>query len=1361
MICIRRFLLLLIPGLMVSTAGAAIDANSYKFNKVDVERGLSNSEVRCIFKDRSGFIWFGTPSGLNRYDGYEIKPIKQDLFAPTHALSNNDMWRIQEAADGKLWLTSRVGYTIYDPEQEEFIESPEDLFRQYSGKEEFWSAYIDEGRNFWFVTWDDVRFYDIKSGTLKIFDQGVKDGIGRGLIADIRQGKNRYWFLFDNGMLECMDAQTQKIISRDSTLHKISNVKNERDMRLFVDSGGDVWVYAVGAHFGAARYDISSSDWVVYSTKSPPPYRISNNIVTAIDEDAQGNIWIGTDHGGVNLIDRKSGGITVLLHDENDPLSLPQNTIKSIYRDDTGIMWLGTYKNGVCYYHESIYKFKSLVSSSQIPYRDVNCFHETADGNLWIGTNGGGLIYFDRQRKEYTQYKHDPANPGSPAGDVIVSLEEDRQGRLWIGYYLDGLDCYDGKTFRNYQADPADPAGMEGLTDNNVWVLRNDGAGNLWVGTLRGGVVILDVKTGKRIKHFETNGSVYALEESKSGAMLVGCQSGLYIYNAEADKLELYEQEIFHKVQLSRNDINNLCEDSRGLLWIGTRNGLFVYNPYTREVNTYTQRNGLSADIVQSILEDTENDMWIATNGGLTCIKISTDAERPGYFFNLINYDSSEGLQGEHFNYSAAYMTSKSELIFGGPSGFNLFDPSMINYNTNAPRVVITDFKLYNKSVVPREKYNGRVLLEKSITSTDVVNLNHSDNHFSLTFAALDYCMPSKSRYFYKLEGFNDQWLEADRNSRRATYTNLNSGTYYFNLKAINNDGVESVQPVRLKIIIKPPLWNTAGAWIFYLACILLLIFWYRRRMALSEEKKLFYAREALKINQQLEMDEMKLRFFTNISHEFKTPLTLILTPLEELLEKEKQADKRKLLDVIDRNARKLLVLINQLLDFRKIDANVHKPDKSHGDIVSFLKEQTGLFGVAMAKKDITFTFDTNVDHCLMWFDADKIGKVIGNLLTNAYKFTPRGGHVAVCLKLAGDKLAVSVEDDGIGIPDDALEKVFERFYQVNPGDEAVFQGSGIGLHIAKEFVELHGGAIFAKKGESKGSCFEFILPVFQGTPEASEANPVAEEDKFTDSTVQDNPAEDQFPKLLIIEDNAELCSFLSDQFKNEYHILQASDGVDGLGIALTEIPDLILSDVMMPGMNGIELCHALKTDIRTSHIPVILLTAKSGEESKLEGLTAGADDYITKPFNLNILKVKIKNILETRRRSQDEFRQQVRIEPSKITVTSLDEKLIRKALVFTEQNLSNPDYSVEELSRELGMSRVHLYKKLTSITGKSPIEFIRTVRLKRAAQLLQESQLTVSEIAYEVGFNNPKYFRKYFKDEFGVLPSQYGNRNE
>ncbi|MDR0537067.1 MAG: response regulator [Tannerellaceae bacterium] len=904
------------------------------------------------------------------------------------------------------------------------------------------------------------------------------------------------------------------------------------------------------------------------------------------------------------------------------------------------------------------------------------------------------------------------------------------------------MDCFDGKVFRHYVYDDSV------LADNNAWALKCDRSGLLWVGTLHGGVFVIDTRSGRLVRRLRPGGSVYGIIETKGGDILVGAQSGLYIYNRESGRLELYEAEASEGVSLGRHDINCLFEDSRGLLWIGTRTGLFVYNPYVKFFQRFTTENGLPSDLIQSIVEDASHNIWTATNNGLTNIRIYTDSS-PGYLYSLMNYDSSEGLQGEMFNYNAACLTSRSELVFGGTSGYNIFTPSSISYNNNVPNIVFTGFQIYNKRILPQEKYKGRVILRESITQTRSINLRYSDNYFSLAFAALDYCMPGKSRYYYKLEGFNDQWLEG-LSSRQLTYTNLNPGQYTLYLKAVNNDGVPSVTPAMLRITVHPPFHRTGWAFILYGFIALALCVYGRHRILKRSRQKLAVTREKMLVNQRLEIEEVKLRFFTNISHEFRTPLTLILTPLEDLLRKATDAEDRELLSIMRRNAQGLLTLVNQLLDFRKLDVNAHRLQRFLGDIVQFARQQTEQFAVIMSRKDIQFAFRTEIERLYMFFDADKLSKVLLNILSNAFKFTPSEGSITVELSIDGDRLLISITDSGIGIPEGELDKIFERFYQVKRSGETHYQGSGIGLHLSREFVALHNGEIWAEQVSGGGSRFIVALPV--NDESAAEADGAIDESSLAESSL---------PKLLIVEDNGELRKLLASRLKESYTVLQAGDGSEGLRTALREIPDIILSDIMMPRMDGIEMSKKLRKDIRTSHIPIILLTARSGDESHFEGLAAGADDYVAKPFNHELLLAKIRNLLETRKRNQKLLNEQIRIEPSKIAINSLDEQLVKKAIAYTEAHLSDPDLSVEELSRELGMSRVNLYKKLSSIAGKTPTEFIRLIRLKRAAQLLEESQLSVSEIAYEVGFNNPKYFRKYFRDEFGILPSHYGRRRE
>lgn len=1335
----------------------AKDSEQFMFKRIDVEKGFANSEIRCIYKNSVGYMWFGTRYGLCRYDGYNVISYKQDLMA-NGVYQNNDIALIQEDAENRLWLETRTGYNIFDPLKEEFISNSSEEIKKYALTDSILYMYIDLGKNMWFVTNDDIRFFNIKTSKTNIYKLGDTGRPQKGRIAAICQGENKYWFLHTNGLVECMDAQTHTITMKDSTLVFNSPDFYDGQSRLFSDSKGNLWIYGL-MEKGASCLNTNKNTWEHFSkSQEDVRHRLPANIVTGITEDKQGRIWISMDHGGIVLLDKENNIISEIRHDRRNVNSLAQDAVKSIYIDNEDIVWAGTYKRGVCYYHSSIFKFHTVKNHESDKEMDVNCFLETKDGKIWIGSNGNGLLCYDRDTEKFISYKHDPRKTNTPAGDVIVSIVQDYKDRLWIGYYMNGMDCWDGKKFTHYDFIPNEECL---LPDKNVWKLLCDDKKRLWIGTLNSGIVTLDLETGKKLKHFPSISSVFSIIQRADGSILVGALNGLFIFDEDSKTIKEYEPEIFGKAQLSRHDINYLFEDSRKLLWIGTRNGLFIFNPITKELRLFTVDDGLSADLIQSILEDAEHNIWIATNRGLTLIKVNTQNDTPGYFFKMLNYDQAEGLQGEQFNYNGALATSHSELIFGGSLGFNIVNPSAIHYNNNNPKVILTKLKIYDKTITPGMKYNGKSILDKSISYTKSIELGHSENYFTLEFAALDYCVPDKSRYFYKLEGLNDLWIETNPNTREVTYTNLNPGKYTFHVKAINSDGMESIEPASLEIIINPPFWKSNLAWGIYLIILLSLLYIYHRYSKKKEEKKIIYTREKMKIENQHNMDEMKLRFFTNISHEFRTPLTLIITPLEELIKKSEKAEDKELLRIIHKNAQQLLNLVNQLLDFRKMDVNGLKLNLQIGNITLFVKDTVFLFKEAFAHKNIEFSIDGTDEAIFMRFDGEKIGKVLNNLLSNSYKFTPQNGKINVCIERddANHEIRISVSDSGIGIQKDERDKVFNRFYQVNHKyyDANGLSGSGIGLHLSKEYIELHKGKIWVEDSQFGGCKMVFSLPL----PDEGEEALIEELENSRNNEDEDikeykEISNSNMPKLLIVDDNNDFRTFLCTCMQNRFEVIQAENGEKAFEIAVNEIPDMIISDVMMPVMDGIQLCKMLKNDVRTSHIPLILLTAKATEESQIDGLKSGADDYISKPFNIDVLYIKMKNLIESRKKMQSMLKEPIPIEPSRITVNNIDEELIRKALEYTEANISNPDFSVEELSKELGMSRVHLYKKLLSLTGKTPIEFIRLVRLKRAAQLLKESKMNVSEIAYEVGFNHPKYFRKYFKEEFGVLPSQF-----
>lgn len=726
-------------------------------------------------------------------------------------------------------------------------------------------------------------------------------------------------------------------------------------------------------------------------------------------------------------------------------------------------------------------------------------------------------------------------------------------------------------------------------------------------------------------------------------------------------------------------------------------------------------------------------------------------------------------MQDQQFNPRAKLKTFRGEIITGGVRGISSFYPENLKYNRNIPQVEFTGLQLFNQEVKIDSVYNGNRILEKAINLTPEIKLKHDQNVFSVSFSAMNFILPEKTKYSYMLEGFSPDWLTTDIN--KVTYTNLAPGKYTLKVKATNSDGFSSYETSELGIIITPPFWASPAAYISYFILIVGILFLARSQLLRNERQKYKLVQVEQEAQQKHEIDDMKLRFFTNISHELRTPLTLILSPLENVIKNIESEDQKKKLEMVHRNAIRLLNLVNQLLDFRKSDVKGHQLNPTQGNIVNFIQTLSNSFTEYSEKKNVHLTFFSAIEELTMVFDEDKIGKIMMNLLSNAFKFTPEGGRVDVYLNLLpvkenqAEQFEIKISDTGIGISDEDKERIFERFYQIQQKDGNKTGGSGIGLHLVKEFVALHKGTISILDNVGHGSVFIVTLPVTRRQtkhhqePEqdttATDELPVQEASVDFPEEEPENPDKNR-PLVLIVDDSDDFRLFMKDSLESDYSVKEAPNGSKAWEMIPALQPDIIISDVMMPEMDGNELCRLVKTDIRTSHIPLILLTARSAKEQKMDGLESGADDYITKPFDFDILALRIKKLLQLRQKRQEYFNKQIEIKPDEITITSLDEKLIKKAVRYVEDNINRSELSVEELSRELGMSRVNLYKKLLSITGKTPIEFIRIIRLKRAAQFLRESQRSVSEIAYEVGFSNPKYFRKYFKEEFGILPSEY-----
>ena len=1360
---------------------------NFKFSRININNGLSNNQINCILKDNMGFMWFGTMSGLNRFDGYSFKIFRHDL-RDTASISDNFIWDLFEDHLGRLWVGTRSGFNIYDPRSETFIRDPSTILRSLNIQDESLSdIFRDNHGKYWFISSETGLYkYDFRTNTTVNINHNANDSttIETDYIADICEGpSNNLWIVHHNGILEKMDYKNHRIIYRNNFLYsKYGGEYLEYD--LFVDADEDLWIYVSNYARGIFYFNSSRQSFQHFQEGSSGT-SLNTNIVRGIAQDKNGLIWIGTDHGGINLLDKKTFTIKYLTHNNEDEKSLSQNSITSLFKDDLGIMWIGTFKKGINYYNEDIFKFRLFKHQASDPFSlsfdDVNCFVEDAKGNLWIGTNGGGLLFYDRNNNRFTQHLHDPENKNSISNDIIVSLCIDHLQNLWIGTYYGGLNCFDGNRFKHYRYNPSDP---QSLSDDRVWEIFEDSRKNLWIGTLGGGLDRFDLRNDLFIHHRSDQVNsihsdfISSIIEDKNGNLWIGSAYGIDFLDRQTGNFTHYINDADNPMSISNNNIIIIIEDIRGLIWVGTREGLNLFNRKDKTFRVFRMEDGLPDNTILTILEDNNGNLWISTPNGLSNLLISKNLHNNEYIFSFKNYDETDGLQGKEFNENAAYKTSQGELIFGGPNGFNIFHPDDIKENTVVPELVLTDFQIFNKSIGVNEKANGRVVLKQSITLTREIVLKYRENVFSIEFAALSYSHPGKNSYAYILEGFNTGWLTTDGSQRKATFTNLDPGEYVFKVKASNNDGYWNDEGISLRIKILPPFWKTPVAFVIYAALIIGILLFSRKLILERERMNHRIQQERQEAKHMHELDMMKIKFFTNVSHELRTPLSLIASPLDKMMKSTENSEQKRQFLLISRNVRRLLNLVNQLLDFRKMEVEEFTYNPVEGDIISYIKDTAESFTDLAEKKKINFSIQSVVDKLEMLFDQDKLEKIMFNLLSNAFKFTPEHGSISVNMNLVNSSnehrnnsklLNIIVSDTGIGIPEDKHNKIFDRFFQNFVPGSASNKGSGIGLALTKEFVKLHGGTISLKGEPDKGTSFSVLLPVKNADDfikDQLSANIELPDDKIAEQThitsQQDNTNIDRKkPLVLLVEDNHDFRFYLKDNLKQNYNIIEAASGKEGWEKTIDAVPDLIVSDILMSEMDGIELCRKVKSDQRTSHIPVILLTAHAGDKEKIEGYKTGADDYITKPFNFEILQSRIRNLITIRESMRKYYLKHIRINPKEISITSLDEKLIQKALEIVENNISNPDFSVKELSNELGMSRVHLYKKLSSLTGKTPIEFIRIIRLKRAARLLEKSQLTVSEIAYEVGFNNPKYFTKYFKAEFNILPSRYAGKRK
>lgn len=1374
-------ILLLASLLLAIPAPLAAQNHQIKFEHLTVENGLSQNTVRSIVQDHQGFMWFGTDDGLNKFDGYRFTHYK-NLLGDSSSLSNNTVHVIYEDKSGTLWIGTEGGLNRFDRSTETFRHFRHDPDDPQSLHDNIVSAiYEDAAGTLWIGTQWGLNKMDRSRPGQETFTryQHRFDEYDRPWMQWV-QGIGEYTGTQDSvlfvgswgtGLLR-FDRKTATYsrcyfpdVDPDSTGRSWINA-------IHVDHAGDVWVADAQIH----KYDpLTGLFQTVYRVD------LGNNKAHAhrVYNSASGQLLIGSAELGLAILEREQAIMATLRHDPDDAASLGDDWVEAIYQDRAGEMWIGTERGGISKYDPAGKRFAAYrfhpQERSQFSEDNLVATITTASGAVLVVGRISGLHIFDRSRSAFVPYRHDFRDAPHLRQILSRSVFEDSDGRIWFGSWGLGVYVYSSddpaaELLHHFTANPDDAAS---LIDNSAGAICESREGEMWIGTPLGiSVIRLDSLEHGRFTHYRHDpddstslGDMRAnvIFQDKDGHIWIGSYGGgLSMFDCEAEAFIRYRHDPYDANSLSSNRVLSIFQDSRHRLWIGTWGGLDRFDPGTQSFIHYTEADGLPNAEINGIVEDANANLWISTNIGISLFNPAL-----GSFKDFGVYD---GLLGRRFHAGAICKSLRTgEIFVGGPLGLTVFHPDSITDNAYIPPIVITSFKRYH---VDHEQTIE--IEEKGISTHERIELSYKDDIITFEFAALNFRNAAKNQYAYKLQGFNDDWIQLGT-KREITFTNLDPGEYLLQVRGANNDGVWNEAGTSLEIVIAPPWWRTWWAYALYAALTLTILYSMRRYEMSRQQLKHNLELEHVHAEKLEELDHLKSRFFANISHEFRTPLTLILGPIANLQRNVTSQTAQRELSMMQRNGKRLLRLINQLLDLSRLEAGKLTLQANQGNVVPFVKGIFYSFESLAVRKKITMRFEADREEVMLYFDRDKLEKIVTNLLSNAFKFTAEAGEIAVTVTINEKFVKISVKDTGTGIPIDRLEHVFDRFYTRADDLSKEHEGIGIGLALTKELVELHHGEISVASEAGKGAEFTVCLPLGkdhltedefvemgkeQGaiglrvkTPLPQPSNNPAIQPSI-DPAIQPQATSNQI--ILIIEDNPDMRAYIREQLRDLFQVKEAEDGEEGIEKAVDTIPDLIISDVMMPKMDGYQLCARLKTDERTSHIPIVLLTAKSSGESKIEGLEHGADDYLIKPFDSHELLARVRNLIEQRRRLRERFGKEIKLQPRDIAITSADEKFLERAMAVVEAHISEADFDVETFGWKVGMSRKHLHRKLKALTNQAPREFIRTLRLQRAARLLEQHAGNVTEVAYEVGFNSLSHFAKAFKEQFGVLPKDF-----
>lgn len=1328
------------------------------------DKELSSSMINSIYQDKEGIIWIATEDGLNRYDGAKFTVYKNNP-GNENSLVNNYTRILFEDSKGRFFVGTLNGLQIYNRATGNFTTIPR-IFDTKSSMGINVSTIIERRDGKILIGTSGHSLFSLEtSGDDMIAKQTDNKAFGNHIHNIYEDKKGNLWVITEDRGIQCMDISGRlKSYLHEKDINRFSNICEDIDNNIYVGS----------LTKGLFRYDRKADKFIPIPYPDNPALPVKYLYPATPDE-----IYIGTDGNGMKVYNIH----TKKIEDANlniTSLNLERAKVHSILKDRQNNIWLGLFQKGVVISPPQTNQFKYIGHKSPMHNLIGSCcimsVFEDRNKTLWVGTDNDGLYAINPDGIRQAHFV--PSGSSHSIPPTIMSLYEDSENNFWVGSYRNGIAKLDRKTSRcTYLPLP----NSMNKPPQDIYCMVEDKYKQLWIGAMGAGLYITNLRTGeikscpmtqsgldyttqKNVLH---NAWINCLLYSRDDKLYIGTYDGLgcldiptmnfvstYGTNRLLDGLVIYA----------------LYEAPEGDIWIGTSQGLKHLNPQTREIREYTMEDGLPSNSISGIKAGPDGNLWISTNFGISHFNPGT--------CTFVNFYAGDGLQGNEFSKGAACKTSQGRIIFGGTNGITSFNPQEITSPNKKPEIRISDFYIHDKAVRVGMKSGRYDIVTTAVMEADRFHLSHKDNSFSIEFSAMEFYNPERISYVYSFN--SDSWINLQPGTNRVSFSDLSPGTYHFQVKAQDYNSYSEVKDIT--ILISPPWYTSWWAETLYFLIIGSIVIF-----IIAQIRHRYRVRQAMMEHLHAEqLNEAKLQFFINVSHEIRTPMSLIISPLQKLMATDPDKEHQRSYGTIYRNAQRILQLVNQLMDIRKIDKGQMQLKFQETDIVAFIQDLCYTFEYQATTKHVQFDFHPDMKELQAWIDPKNFDKIILNILSNAFKFTPEEGNIQVYLRTGEDAEAVppelrryfeiTIRDSGIGIDEQEMGRIFDRFYQIRNSLNNSNVGTGIGLHLTRSLVELHHGTITVRNNDAPAPGCSFILRLPLGgahlTPEEIEDKPavvtplhlttalpypVEATEEAADKTCTRTKR-----RLLVVEDDEEIRRYLCHELGADFHMQECPNGKEALALVLKNAPDLIISDIMMPGMDGITLCRKIKQNIHVNHIPIVLLTAKSREEDTLEGLSIGADAYIVKPFSIELLRQTVINLIKGRELLKNNFRgsqvQEKRVQ--KLEVESPDERLLNRVMKVINDNISNPDLNVEMIAESVGISRVHLHRKLKELTNQSTRDLIRNIRLKQAASLLASKRRNINEVATLTGFTNVAYFSTAFKELYGMTPTEYMEQN-